>query len=222
MNCPRTLKIAAVAATIGAGACADAGTTTGPQLASTALSAPTCDFVAMKASFSAYYTFGQGGPTEALIARMKAEYTAGSYATATNTGFDVLAKIAAAHTAGAAVADGTPAEGSAFANEVIACMTTLSPAVTGAIDFTGALGPDGAFDVRGGATDPNTVVLSKNKQAAIAPPAGGFAGWVDTRVLFYSAPLANSFLVEKPVGAVGYKWMTVPERHTFDVASRRR
>ena len=220
MNCPRTLKVAAVAATIGVGACADTSSMpTGPQLATTSLSAPTCDFVAMKASQSAYYTFGQGGPTEALIAKMKTEYTAGNFATATGTGFDILAKIAAAHTAGATVADGTPAEGSKFANDVIACMKTLSPAVTDAIDFTGALGPDGAFDVRGGATDPNTVVLSKNKQAAIAPPAGGFQGWVDTRVLFYSAPLPNAFLTEKPVGIVGYRWMTVPERHTFDVAN---
>ena len=219
MNCHRLLKFAAVAAVLGAAACSDrADSPTGPQFSTAGVSALTCDFAVMKTSMSAYFTFGQGGPTEALIAKMKTEYTGGSLAAATNTGFDILAKIAAAHTAGAAVADGTPAEGSKLANDVIGCMTTLSPAVTGPIDFTGALGPDGAFDVRGGPTDPNTPVLAKNKQAVIAPPAGGFQGWVDTRVLFYSAPLPNSFLVEKPVGAVGYKWMTVPERHTFDVA----
>jgi len=220
MNRYRLLAFAAVAATFGAAACTDqAGTPTGPQFSTSGIAALTCDFAVMKASLSAYYTFGQGGPTEALIAKMKAEYTGGSFAAATSTGFDILGKIAAAHAAGAAVADGTPAEGSKLANDVIGCMTTLSPAVTGAIDFTGALGPDGAFDVRGGPSDPNTPVLAKNRQSAIAPPAGGFQGWVDTRVLFYSAPLPNSFLVEKPVGSVGHKWMTVPERHAFDVAN---
>ena len=220
MNCPRTLRIAALAVTIGAVACADTSDTpTGPQFSGAALSTAACDFAAMKTTMRTYFAVGNRGAFEAGILAMSSQDAAGNLAGATNTGFDLMALIAAAHNGSGQAPSGTPADGSNLANAVIACMKTLSPAVTGPIDFTEALGPNGAFEVRGGAGDPNTVVLSKNKQAAIAPPAGGFQGWVDTRVVFYSAPLPNSFLTEKPVGTVGYRWMTLPERHTFDVAN---
>jgi hypothetical protein len=153
---------------------------------------------------------------------MKSQYGTSGSAAATSTGFDLLAKIESAHNGSSAPA-GTPADGSTLANDVIACMKTISPLPTAATDFSLALGPTGAFAVRGGSTDGDGFIQTLDKHGAIAAPTGGtFAGWLGERLLFYGAPTAdNEFLTEQnKVGTTGYSWNTVPERHAFNGLGR--
>ena len=208
------LSFVAVAGMLGALACSDANDAgTGPNFAPAP--PPTglvCDFGVMKSSAGAY--LGRPNAADALITTMKKQYGSGLLPLATATGFDILGIVANAHTAVAAA--GTAVQGSKLTNDVIGCMT-LNPAVTQPIDFTGALGPNGAYQVRGANGDPNNTVnvVSQDRKTVIAPPAGGFYGWVDTEVLFYSSPIPNTFLTEAKVGVIGHRWNTVPERHAF-------
>ena len=214
MNTTRVLRLAGVSVVLAAAACSDTSDTgTGPNFAP----APppvglVCDFNAMKSSAGAY--LGKPNAADALITTMKKQYGLASMASATDTGFDILALVATAHRTGTAV--GTAVAGSKLTNDVIGCMT-LTPAVTAPIDFSGSLGPSGAYEVRGGSADANAAnVLTKDSKAVIAPPAGGFVGFVDTRVLFYSTPKTNTFLTELKVGTTGHSWNTIPERHDFN------
>ena len=207
------LRYVGAAVLLAAAACSDANDAgTGPSFApAPPPTGPACDFSAMKQSAGAY--FGRPNAADALITAMKKQYGVGNPSDENTTGFDILALIATAHRTSAAV--GTAADGSDLTNDVIGCMT-LSPAVTAEIDFTGALGPSGAYEVRGGSSDPDDNVISNDRKTVIAPPTSGFAGWVDTRVLFYSSPKATVDLTEKPVAVNGHSWNTIPERHTFN------
>jgi hypothetical protein len=80
---------------------------------------------------------------------------------ATNAGFDLFALIAANRPVPAV-------DGSAFVNAVLSCQevgTIASP-----IDFTGALGSNGAFEVRGGAATDKAAAVSADGAWGLEPP----------------------------------------------------
>ena len=135
-------------------------------------------------------------------------------AASTNAGFDLFALIAASRP--------VPAEkGSTFINAILPCQRVGSRSLP--IDFRGALGPDGAFDVRGGATLDAAVVSHGNQIWGLKPPLNGSTrytwdqithqpgGVVTKRFLAYGAPVAvvDSFTNEERVSDV-FEWSTVP------------
>jgi hypothetical protein len=132
-----------------------------------------------------------------LISNMK---TAGAGTpAAANIGFDVLAHVAAN-----VAADPDFTTGSAFVNEIIKCMFTdpnawpasYTAPVPGPEDFTTALNAtqNGAFGVRGGATDPTSAIVARlDAYSGVGPPTGSswnaiLAGNAIPRVLLYGRP----------------------------------
>jgi hypothetical protein len=141
--------------------------------------------------------------------------------TATNAGFDVFALIAAER---AADRPAPPVNGSTFIKAVLSCMDVGT--LPSSLDFTGALGESGAFEVRGGsATDASLAVTSYGDPVwGLEPPLVGTTRktWdqitvqpadVETRrFLAYGAPVAiapTAFTNEVLVGNV-FDWSTVP------------
>ena len=129
-----------------------------------------------------------------LITSMK---TAGAGTTAAaNIGFDVLAHVAAN-----IAVDPDFTTGSSFANEIIKCMfsdpaawpASYTAVTPGPEDFTIALDAtrNGAFGVRGGASDPTTPVLARLGAYSGVAPAGSstwpqvLSGNAVPRVLLY-------------------------------------
>jgi len=132
-----------------------------------------------------------------LITNMK---TAGAGTTAAaNIGFDVLSHVAANISA-----DPDFTTGSAFVNEIIKCMFTdpnawpasYTAPVPGPEDFTTALNAtqNGAFGVRGGATDAASAIVARlDAYSGVAPPLGVswttmLSGNTPARVLLYGRP----------------------------------
>ena len=220
----RTIAIALAMAT-GAGAlgCSDKSElATDPGFAKGGGATFSCEFNTMKNHVNDYFAVADRSGVQAIVTLMKSQYGSAGSAEATSSGFDLLARIAGAHNGTGLAPVGTPAAGSALANDVIACMKTISPLPTAPTDFSVALGPTGAFEVRGGATDGDAVMRTADLKSAIGAPTGGsFAGWAGERLLFYAVPTAdNNFLTEPKVGVTGYSWNTIPVRHAFNGLAR--
>jgi hypothetical protein len=158
-----------------------------------------------------------GDPVFALIDAMDVAYGTGGQPARTLAGWAVLARLGAAADIGAAAVKGTPAQGSAFANSVIGCMT-IPDSYTLPIDFTAALGPSGLFAVRDG--NGNAPVTSRLVGTGGAPAFGaepGDAGnWpLAGKTLFYGNQLNLPTLGnETPAGDL-FELTTLPGNLTF-------
>lgn len=188
---------------------------TGPRYATSAPTASSCNITQTKADARAYFPNSVQTTVQALIKTMGDQFTAGNTAGATNTGFDIMKYIADAHRLGTAA--GTAQDGSNLTNDLLGCMAVgVIPPTP--IDFTGALGSLGGYEVRGGSADGTTPVGALGKKSALQAPGATTAAWnawVGGRVLFYGAPISNAFVTEAPVGTRGYNWSTIPVRHTL-------
>ena len=138
-------------------------------------------------------------------------------AASTEAGFDLLALVA---THGPS----SPQTGSAFANAIIPCQNVGD--VTLPIDFAPALGPNGAFEVRGGSGD-KTAAVSHDIMWGLEPPLNTSASpavrlaWNDIttaasspvttrRFLAYGMPVSIAgFTRETLVGSI-FEWETIP------------
>ena len=230
----RLAGIAALAAGFAIAGCNDStDPATGPDYAR-GRGGLVCDFQAMKTDATTFFTLNSTrlAAAQGSIAFMKSNFGSSGNAAVTSAGFDVLSAIADEHREPAGSAGAKPLQGSALANDVIGCMTTVSPLPTATTDFAlaydssgttayrGALSRFGAFEVRGGPNDANTTaILSVNTKSGIQAPGNDFTTWLpasNPRLLFYAMPIGNGFLVaDAKVGAVGYRWLTFPEQHTF-------
>lgn len=155
-----------------------------------------------------------------LIASMK---TAGAgTTTAANIGFDVLAHVSAN-----IAVDPDFTTGSSFVNEIIKCMFTdpnawpasYTAPSPGPEDFSIALDNtrDGAFGVRGGASDPAGPVLARlDSYSGVAPSSGSWsstlAGNAVARVLLYGRPSVAQPGVDPNTF---YNWRAVARNTTF-------
>jgi hypothetical protein len=175
-----------------------------------------CDFNVTKSDARGYVPSSLQTQAQAALRTMSAAYTAGDKAQTTTLGFDFMRDyIAAVHDANTAI--GTPEVGSKLTNDLIACMDV---GISDTVNFSGALGTVGGYQVRGGTGDATTPVTSLPKKAGLMPPSGtDYKTWVGERVLFYGAPKSNTFILnETPVKTVGFSWSTIPEDHSFTIA----
>ncbi|MGE5091840.1 MAG: hypothetical protein ACM3OH_06675 [Bacillota bacterium] len=187
---------------------------TGPRYGTSAPTTSSCNITQTKADARAYFPNSVQTTVQALIKTLGDQFTAGNTAGATNTGFDIMTYIANAHRNGTAV--GTAQDGSNLTNDLLGCMAVgVIPPTP--IDFTGALGSLGGYEVRGGSADGTGPVGALGKKSALQAPAlVSWSTWVGGRVLFYGAPISNAFVTEAPVGTRGYNWSTIPVRHTLN------
>jgi hypothetical protein len=142
---------------------------------------------------------------------------------ATNAGFDLLALIAT-------YGPGSPQNSSTFANAIIPCQN-VGP-VSLPIDFTGALGANGAFAVRGGSATDQAAVVSHDgvwglepllntaadpvvrytwDQITVAPtrfpPASKLS---NKRFLAYGAPVTDQNFTSEELASTIFDWFTIP------------
>ena len=177
--------------------------------------APACSFPAIFSAASAYFV---QDPVYPLYNTFEAAYNSGGAVGATSAGFDLLGRLGVGADLGTPV-KGTPAQGSAFANAVLSCMSVAG--YNAVIDFAPALGPSGLFAVRDGST--STPVVSRLVVAGApsfgAEPSSG--NWPITgKVLFYGVKLSVANLAkETPAGDV-FELTTLPSGLTFNPAIR--
>jgi hypothetical protein len=148
-----------------------------------------CDFSAVLSNAKSLFGHYSAGYQ---LAVQLSEQTPKS-AAATNLGFDILAAIAGLRDA-SGLTDAQTTKAARLTVQVIRCAQVKATGVKTAAAFTKALGPTGAFQVRGGTStagvpDPSTSVLALDKQAGIQAPADDFAGWLGGRALFYGYPV---------------------------------
>jgi hypothetical protein len=188
-----------------------------PTQASFSVAPAACSFTAIHGARIAY--LGSGGPALALITLMEQAYNgagggAAGAAAATSRGFDVLAQLGTVTDQGSPPVIGTPAQGSAYANAVLSCMSVAG--YDAVIDFAPALGPNGLFAVRDNST--NTPVVSRLVVAGApafgAEPSTG--NWpLASKTLFYGVKLTVPNLAnETPAGDV-FELTTLPSGLTF-------
>jgi hypothetical protein len=164
----------------------------------------TCQFGPMSDLVRSYFAPADRPLVKSLIAQMQTLFTGGDIRAATNTGFDILARLGAVTDAGTQT--GSPQVGSQFANAVLACMS-VGP-MTLPIDFTQPLGP-GAFAVRGGPADPSPPVISRDQFSGIGLQETTWQAVLPQRALFYGIPNPNATFNELLV-ATPYTWSTIP------------
>jgi hypothetical protein len=150
----------------------------------------------------------------ASIDAMEHAYETGGAAAATNPGFSVLAHLAAAADAGGSAVSGTPTQGSAFANAVLACMSVSGYA--GPIDFSSALGPAGLFAVREPSASSPVVsrLIEDGAPAFGAEPSTGNWPLAGT-TLFYGHKVVTSTLANETAAGTVFELSTLPSGLTF-------
>ena len=123
--------------------------------------------------------------------------------TATNAGFGILALVST-------YGPNSPQIGSDLANAILPCMNVGSSPT----DFTAALGPTGAFAVRGSSLTDAAAAVSHDGAWGMEPPFN--TTWnaitlpANTRLLAYGAPItAPGFTNEQQVGTI-FDWFTIP------------
>ena len=136
--------------------------------------------------------------------------------TATSLGFDIFAimgqQTEAFHMGGPSDVQGSPAEVSELANQVLACMDPAVTLVTTALDFTGAFESGGAFCMRGGGSG-ESPCITHDGFAGLAPPTNAnFTHWfgLASRRLIYATPLSIFISNEIVVGGE-YEVSTLPD-----------
>jgi hypothetical protein len=149
----------------------------------------TCDYSKVK-NF-AKSLFGNGSPGHTLAEQMSTKTP--KSAAATNFGFDILAAISDKRDDGEFTATQL-GNASNLTFQVIRCSDVNVTGLNTVAAFALALGPTGAFQVRGGSStagvaDPSTPVLAFDKQAGVQAPGDNFATWLKGRALFYGFPV---------------------------------
>ena len=209
-----TVALVAIVAT----ACQErsATLTPGPKLQMAAVSAPACDFKAVSQTANRYFSGTEAKVVRTIITAMQ---SAGAFTTAAqDSGFSVMSHIAANVTAGNA--DATDASG--LTNALLACMYSSAADLPATFpeDFTVAANPllHGAYAVRGGAADVDSVVFSRpaaspfsgigpdsvNPAASWAPMLAGDPA--PRRILVYGVPGTSSRT---------FDWRVVPRSTSF-------
>jgi hypothetical protein len=164
-----------------------------------------CDFALITNDAKTFFATGND-PVFALITSMQTFYAAANYTDATNSGWDIQARIAAARLTSAQ--QGTPSDGFKLSTDVFSCMGS-SPTATIQVplDFKnyGALAlQEGVFEVRGGATDATgpAAAYLKNGTRVFTTPRWGVEGTWPTangRFLVYGYPsTVTAFLTGAP------------------------
>ena len=184
-----------------------------------------CSFTTASQLGGGYFTNNDTAKVvRTLISSMK---SAGAGTTAAaSIGFDVLA-----HVASNIAVDPDFTTGSAFVNEIIKCMfsdpaawpASYTAPTPGPEDFTIALDAtrNGAFAVRGGPTDPDTVVYARlDSYSGVWFPTGSswsaiLAGNAVPRVLLYGRPSTAAPGID-PI--TFYNWRVVARNTTFSPA----
>ena len=184
-----------------------------PTQASRSVAPAECSFPAAYAAANAYFG-GSADPVYRLVITMEHAYINGGAAGATGPGFDVLERLGVATDLGTPV-KGTPAQGSAFANAILSCMSVAG--YHAAIDFAPALGPSGLFAVRGEGTSAPVVsrlVVDGAPSFGAEPSTGNWP--ITGKILFYGVKLSLATLAkETPAGDV-FELTTLPSGLTFD------
>jgi hypothetical protein len=166
----------------------------------------------MRSAAAAYFATPNVVPER--ITAMQHAYDAGGAAAATGPGFVLLTMLGDAADAGPSQAAGTPAQGSSFANAVLACMSVAG--YTSPIDFSADLGPQGLFAVRDGSG--NAPVISRlvedGAPAFGAEPSTG--NWpLAGRTLFYGHKVVTSTLANETAAGTVFELSTLPSGLTF-------
>lgn len=193
------------AATAIATACVDSRQPTATDLPEFVVSDAACTFSGMNDLIRRYFAVNDRNTAKTLINQMQQFYNGRDFTRATDKGFDVLALIEAATTGHRQI--GTPSDGSALANSLLACMAVGQPQLP--IDFTGPLGP-GGFGVRGGPTDPSAPVISSDLLSGVGvQPETTWPAVFGKRVLLFGTPNPAATFNEVLVGSP-YAWSTLP------------
>lgn len=222
MRCAQIAVALVAAAGLALGACGESSDPlpTSPQFKPTPPPSFSCDFDAARGFARAY--FGQPTQNDVVDKIDFAESTADPQRTA--AGLDVFQAVAV----GVDVV-GTAAQGSNLLNSIAACS---SLGATAPIDWTGALGPQGALAVVGdGSTNVSDPVYSNDLFSAVAPPGGvkDWSAWLrlpedkpagdpielpDPRAVVYGAdfPVTPGLSPEPVFGTRGFDWNTLPAR----------
>ena len=184
-----------------------------PTQASRSVAPAECSFPAAYAAANAYFG-GSSDPVYRLVITMEHAYINGGAAGATGPGFDVLERLGVATDLGTPV-QGSPAQGSAFANAILSCMSVAG--FHAAIDFAPALGPSGLVAVRGEGTSAPVVsrlVVDGAPSFGAEPSTGNWP--ITGKILFYGVKLSLATLAkETPAGDV-FELTTLPSGLTFD------
>ena len=229
MRCA-SIVVAAAAVGIALTACSDSrdSSPTSPDLKPSP-SGFTCDNFSTAISLARSY-FAQ--PTQNSVVAILNDAAASTVAAyRTQKGLDVFDTVAtqnALRIAGSAnTIVGTTQEGSDLLNAIGACSQLGQNAK---IDYTSALGPTGAFAVRGGSSTP---VRSYDDFSGVAPPSGTtWSAWLglpsvgndppskdlpDARAAVYGAPfdVTSDLSAETEVGTRGFDWNTLPVAPNF-------
>jgi hypothetical protein len=166
-----------------------------------------CSINGTKSAAKTYFKGADQARALALIEQLQLQMNT-SPAAARDFGFDILALIAEANNAGRAA--GKPKDGSTLANAVIAC-TDLNE---GFPDPLGDALRNGAFEVRGGPSDPTSNIVSKDGFSGLG--LNGDATWLGIfgrRTLIWGTPSPRLIFQEALVD-IPYTWSTVPATPT--------
>jgi hypothetical protein len=200
MRRPSNLLIAGLGLT--ALACSDRGSTpTGPQLGPPALATLGCDVSG--ARNLANQLFPNGIKQIAQDSLGVIQNSGAGTAASTNAGFGILALVST-------YGPNSPQIGSNLANAILPCMNVGSSPT----DFTAALGPTGAFAVRGSSLTDAAAAVSHDGAWGMQPPLNSTWNTItvpaNTRLLAYGAPItAPGFTAEQQVGTI-FDWFTIP------------
>ena len=139
--------------------CGDTSRESSPTSPEFAPSSSGCDLSTARGLVNSVFPSGARQQASNLL---KAIQNAGSgTAAATNAGFDLFALIAANRPVPAA-------DGSAFVNAVLPCQNVGTISLP--IDFRGALGAKGGFEVRGGSSTDDAAAVSADGAWGLEPP----------------------------------------------------
>jgi hypothetical protein len=187
--------------------CTDRGSSpTGPQLNPPAFATAGCDVSAARNLANQLFPNGVKQIAQDSL-RVIQDAGAGTPA-ATNAGFGILELVST-------YGPSSPQIGSDLANATLLCMNVGATPT----DFTAALGPTGAFAVRGSSPSDDEAVVSRGAPVwGMEPPLG--STWNDitlpssTRLLAYGAPVSlasfpDGFTNEEQVGSI-FDWSTFP------------
>ncbi|HUR94745.1 MAG TPA: hypothetical protein VMY76_09190 [Gemmatimonadales bacterium] len=193
---------------------------TSPQFKPTPPPSFSCDFDAARGFARGYF----GQPTQNVIVGKFDFMESTGDPQRTAAGLDIFHAVAV----GVDVV-GTAAQGSNLLNSTAACS---SLGATALIDWTLALGPQGALAVVGdGSANVSDPVYAKDGFSAVAPPGGlkDWSGWLrlpedkplglpielpDARAVVYGAPfnVTPGLSPEPVIGTRGFDWNTLPAR----------
>jgi hypothetical protein len=198
-----------------------------------------CSFSTINTTARDYFASRTDG-VYGLITTMNNAYKVGgvSGVATNNAGFDVLGRLGVAADAGSSLVKGTAAQGSAFANAVLKCMTVtgFTPSDAQVINFAPALGATGLFAVRSNAqstavksrgldadgaamfgAEPTTNGTSSNWPIKTSGGAAGEAVSPSGKALFYGVKTLENTqtLASENLSSLAFELHTLPTPLTF-------